>query len=139
MMTMRVGISRRVFLIGRYAIKVPRLCSQGRGLRMTGLAGRMWSFSRGVQANLSEREWSGVAGVAPVLWSFAGLVNIYPRCTPIPNIEYPREWFDSITSMPVCQDRKASNVGLLAGQRVWLDYDGSWNSCPHELSVVTPG
>jgi hypothetical protein len=28
-------------------------------------------------------------------------------------------------------DRKADNIGLLDGRVVWLDYDGSWNGCPH--------
>lgn len=26
-------------------------------------------------------------------------------------------------------DKKANNVGLLAGRLVWVDYDMSWNDC----------
>lgn len=124
----RYGICRTVYLIGPWAIKTPRLRDQkGR---------RLWSWTRGVQANLSERDWSEVEGVAPVLRTFlGGIITVYPRCQ-----EWPAELgdpaYDEIGPSWMPRDRKPANIGLLDGQPVWLDYDGSWNGCPHTLNVA---
>ena len=61
------GVTRTVLVIGRWAIKVPSLDAHERGVR-----GVLWSLTRGIQANLSECEWSGSPGTCPVLWSVAG-------------------------------------------------------------------
>lgn len=123
MIQIRRGITRTVFLIDCYAIKVPSLRSHG-----SGLAGVLWSFARGISANLSEREWSGQQGVCPVSASLAGLVNIYPRCEPVmhnpTDAEYAAIGFVGPT------DRKPGNVGLLGGRMVWIDYDQNWNDRP---------
>lgn len=123
MIEIRRGITRTVILIDCYAIKVPSLRAHGNGL-----AGVLWSFARGISANLSEREWSGQPGVCPVHVSLAGLVNIYPRCEPITrelaDDEYAAIGFIGPT------DRKPENVGLLGGHMVWLDYDMNWNDRP---------
>lgn len=116
------GITRTVFLIGRWAVKVPSLRAYDGGL-----AGVLWSFTRGVQANLSEREWSGSPGVCPVVWSLVGLVNLYPRCAPV--LVEPTDAEYTATGVLGPVDRKRQNVGWLAGRLVWIDYDMSWNDC----------
>jgi hypothetical protein len=122
------GVSRTVLLVGRWAVKIPSLRTNGQGV-----FGVAWSFSRGLQANLSERTWSGVDGVCPVLWSLAGLVNIYPRCQSVDAFDGD---YGSIGApfLPA-GDRKPQNLGLLDGRIVWIDYDGSWNGCPHARSA----
>lgn len=128
MIERRYGICRTVYLIGPWAIKTPRL-RHPRGRRM-------WSIARGVQANLSELDWTGVEGVAPVLWSFAGgLINVYPRCEPWPE-QLGEPAYDQIGAGWLPRDRKPENIGLLNGSPVWLDYDGSWNGCPHDRNVA---
>lgn len=118
----RRGITRTVGLIGRWAVKVPSLRAYGNGVR-----GVLWSVTRGIQANLSEYEWSGSPGTCPVLWSLAGLVNVYPRCELVDD-DAPIDW-DAIGFLaPV--DRKAPNVGVLDGRVVLIDYDMSWNDSP---------
>lgn len=132
-MNVRRGICRVVLLVGPYAIKAPRLL----GSPHDGLRGMVWSVSRGLQANLSEMQWTDVEGVAPVLWSLGGLVNVYPRCEEVDwdltdeeyeTLALPGHWFP--------RDRKAANIGLLNGRLVWLDYDGSWNGCPHDRNAA---
>jgi hypothetical protein len=121
----RRGICRTVWLVGPYAIKFPSLRRYNPGW----LKGLMWSVSRGIQANLAEATWSGVPGLCPVLWSFGGLVNVYPRAEPVPD-DYPVD-YDTIAPAWVPTDKKRDNLGLLNGELVWIDYDNSWNRCPH--------
>lgn len=129
MIERRYGICRTVFLVGRWAVKVPRLRGGDDGDRRLS-----WNISRAVQANLSERQWSEVEGVAPVLHSWlGGLIGVYPRCEPWTGEEDPP--YDEIGVSWLPRDRKPQNVGFLDGQVVWLDYDGSWNGCPHERNV----
>lgn len=125
MIARKQGVTRSVYLVGHWAIKVPRLCGQDRLL---------WRVSRAILANLSEAEWSDSPDVAPVrhLW-LGGLIAIYPRCEPWP--DGPEPDYDTIGAAWMPRDRKPQNVGLLNGQAVWVDYDGSWNGCPHSTNV----
>lgn len=125
-MLVRRGITRTVLLAGPWAVKVPSLRPYGQGLR-----GLLWSLSRGIQANLSEAAmcaWEETRpDLCPVRWSLAGgLINVYPRCGPL-----PLERAGEARPLPFCGDRKPENLGVLRGRVVWLDYDGSWNGCPH--------
>lgn len=138
MIERRYGICRTVFLIGPYAVKVPRwrLPRNRDGIKMTRQRERVWAWSRAVQANLSEQQWSNVTGVAPVLHSWlGGIVNVYPRCEPWPT-DGPEPDYDAIGVSWMPRDRKPENIGLLDGTPVWLDYDGSWNGCPHSRDVA---
>lgn len=131
-MKVRRGICRTVLLIGPYAIKVPRLKG---GISPTGRTW-MWTIPRALLANQSEVDWRGVEGVAPVLHSWlGGLINVYPRCEPWPE-DGPEPDYDAIGVDWMPRDRKPSNVGLLDGRPVWLDYDGSWNGCPHSRNAA---
>ncbi len=119
------GITRTVFLTRRWAIKVPSLRTHERGL-----SGLLWSLCRGILANLSEAEWSGFSDrLCPVLKSFAGVVNIYPRCEPL---DYdPSEKTYNMLSFGSPMDRKRQNVGRMSnGKLVWLDYDMNYNDPP---------
>lgn len=123
MVTVRHGVTRTVFLVGRYAIKVPTL--------RYGLDAWAW----GIVSNGSEREWHTFSGwkgkVAPVLRSWlGGLIQVYPRC----------ERFDEDTmEYPVFEDfapgdKKADNYGVLNGTVVCLDY-----AVPGERGVAVKG
>lgn len=119
----RRGITRTVLLVGRWAIKVPSLRTHGNGAR-----GLLWSVTRGISANLSEIEWSDTPAVCPVRWSLAGIVNVYPRCELVGDDE-------DIDYHAIGQlwpsDKKPENLGRLNGRLVWIDFDNSWNDCPH--------
>jgi hypothetical protein len=124
----RSGLTRTVILVGPLAIKVPTI--------RYGLP--MWC--RGLLANESEREWSSVDGVNPVLWSLRNLLNVYRRAEPVgpecvgrKHDRYDPERYDALTPgfMPA-GDRKPDNLGIVRGRVVWVDYDSSWNGprCP---------
>lgn len=113
------GITRRVWLIGPYAIKFPRI-RYG------------WNkFLRGLLSNMTEAVMSPVAdeyALAPTLFSiWGGWMNIQRRCEPLTD----EEW-DSIDrdDIPPCDvrwgdmdcDFKRDNFGTLNGRIVLLDY-----------------
>ena len=123
MVELHRGITRTVFLAGRWAVKVPSLRTYGNGVQ-----GLLWSVCRGITANLSEIEWSGTPAVCPVRWTLAGIVNVYPRCEPVdPDEEI--DYYAIGELFPT--DKKPENLGRLNGQLVWIDFDCSWNDCPH--------
>src|SRR5213075_1083184 len=103
--TVRRGISRTVLVTHRWAIKVPGLRAWGDGGR-----GRLATFSRGVLANQSERRWSGVSGLNPVVWSCGwGLVNVYRRAeVPTEDVDYDSIAVDEFVPSG---DRKPGNAG----------------------------
>lgn len=131
-MTIRRGICRTVLLVGPWAVKVPSLRANGNGAM-----GVVWSICRGILANQSERSWTGWEGLCPVRWSLAGLINIYPRCEPV--TDYDGDYAEVCTMVPTSMaDRKPENLGRLNGRLVWVDYDMSWNGCPHSRMVAEP-
>lgn len=114
----RRGVTRTVFIVGRWAIKVPALRRKG--------CPPLWNLARGISANMSERQWGNDPCVAPVLWSLGGIVNIYPRVQPA--FDATKDDISAIGFLGP-QDPNPSNVGWLNGRLVWTDYDGSWNDC----------
>lgn len=136
----RRGITRTVLLVGGWVYKFPSLRPYGRGL-----AGVMWSLSRGIQANLSEAEWSTFVEdrdkIAPVTRSWlGGMMNVYPRCEPLIVVdvsgELPSEILAQVPELTGGPhgDLKDENLGWLDGRLVWLDYDRSHNGCCHDWS-----
>lgn len=134
LITIRRGATRTVILTRRYAIKVPALRGSGRSW--------LWALTAGMQANMSEREWSDLDSVCPVTWSFAGIVNVYPRARTVAHVDpdaYPPL---TIAGAPLRVDPKPQNVGVLDGRLVWLDYDQYhgpcqtcvWRQQQHELT-----
>lgn len=83
----------------------------------------MRSIVWGIDANLSEAEWSGTPGTCPVLFTFLGLVSVYPRCEPVDEELSPAD-YDAIGLLHP-GDRKPENLGRLNGQLVWVDYSGA--------------
>lgn len=109
----RPGTTRIAFLVGPWAVKVPRLHPAGHGL--------LWGAAHGILANLSERRTSrtGARGIAPVLLSLAGIVQVYPRCVPV----WYTAWDYSVIADPhVPVDPRPHNVGMLDDELVFLDY-----------------
>lgn len=122
-MRIRHGITRTVFLVGRYAIKVPTL--------RYGLDAWAW----GIVSNNSEQEWCKYRDwkgrVAPVLHSwFGGLIQVYPRCEPfvLKTMKYPE--FPGFAP----GDKKPDNYGVLDGRVVCIDY-----AVPGERGVAVRG
>lgn len=105
------GITREVFLVGRWAVKIPKVRY---GWRL---------FLVGLLANISETEWSGFVDGAtppnPVVWSLpGGWLNVYRRASPFLGDA------DQVDVSPF-GDRKASNLGYVDGCLVVLDFDMS--------------
>lgn len=115
----RHGMSRTVLLTPRWAIKLPGFHAWGDGGR-----GRVSTFCRGVLANQSERRWSGVAGLNPVVWSCGwGMINVYRRAEiATVDVDYDSICVDEFVPPG---DRKPSNVGWVDGELVWIDFDFS--------------
>lgn len=145
MIQVRRGITRTVLLTKRWAIKLPSLRPYGNGV-----AGLLWSISRGILANQSETEWwrntqpENRIHLCPVRFSLlGGVINIYPRCEPYEATEeqelamFNRTW-RPVDDNPAPGDDKAANFGWLTehGQRrvVRIDYDMNYNGCPHDRS-----
>lgn len=116
-MEVRHGITRTVFLVGKYAIKVPII-------RVP------WAWQhrvQGLMANLVERNtyhaWKKYpfdAGceLCPVLWcSWGGFVIVMRRADDYPHISVLNEHQCSLSS-----DIKPENYGMLNGNVVCLDY-----------------
>lgn len=114
------GISRTVFLVGRYAVKVP--------------CGRYGyeKWLRGLLANRQEREWSRAKypELCPVLFADPlGLVVIMPRCEiltrELTGLEY-HAFFGPINeatrSYRVPTENKPDSFGYLNGRLVAVDY-----------------
>lgn len=108
------GISRTVFLIGRYAVKVP-----------TGRYG--WAkWLRGLVANLQEREWAGFRypELCPVLASDPlGLVVIMPRAEILARPLTPDELRGlAVRGVELPVEYKPDSFGYLNGNLVAVDY-----------------
>jgi len=110
-----LGISRTVFLVGRYAIKVP--------------CGRYgWNkWLRGLLANLQEREMSKMRDprLCPVLLSDPlGLVVVMPRVAVCQQELTGDEffWFTHRGEYVLPVENKADSFGYLNGALVAVDY-----------------
>ncbi len=106
----RSGITRIVWLIGPYAIKIPN-------------PRYGWDkFLRGLLSNMTEYRFTPLAekfNLTPVIWSlWGGWLNIQLRCEPITDEEFSRlnesDWM-------TC-DFKRENFGKLNGRILLLDY-----------------
>ena len=117
-----LGHSRTVFLVGRYAIKVPVVCYGWR------------AFLRGLLANLSEAEWARWTDAArvrlcPVVTALpGGFALVMRRARPLSEAEFGAldvEAFlcyagDPLYRLPV--EAKADSFGMLDGRVVAVDY-----------------
>lgn len=109
------GISRTVFLVGPYAIKVP--------------CGRYgWEkWLRGLLANMQERRFGrlGWEGVCPVLLADPlGLVVVMPRCRPVPGY-FTDSYYERLINRGdyrIPAENKPDSWGILNGKTVAVDY-----------------
>lgn len=127
-MEFKSGSRRWVFLIGKYAIKIPRLAS--------------WlSFISGVRENLEERYWFD-AGESPRRkeWNYKymakihwadrfGLLMIMERVIPPKSVYQLKKDFErmvienDLVGLPLIEDNKADNLGYTKdGRLVFCDY-----------------
>lgn len=120
-MKVRSGATRTVFLVWRWAIKVPVL-------------GGGWArFLQGMLANLQERYWSnqGYPQLCPVLFADPlGVVVVMPRLVTIPR-PLATEDFDVLSAITssdgfLCSlsilDNAPHNFGWLNGRIVAVDF-----------------
>jgi len=108
------GATRNVWLIGRYAIKTPRVCS--------------WSvFLNGLLANLNERLFGTMHSplAADVLYADpVGLLLIMERADTIlhersKSVQY---FFDRCMDEGLPIDRKPENIGVFGSQWKLIDF-----------------
>lgn len=62
------------------------------------------------------------------------MIMVYRRAEEVTDDEVPDQddpWWDSVAPILPFGDRKASNLGRIDGELVWVDFDSSWNGCPH--------
>ncbi len=108
------GITRDVFLIGKYAFKFPSF--------------RQWSlFLRGLCCNITEREISKFSDeFCPVLWSIpGGWLVVMPRCETLAEGDMTDEWYDAFRDRKEVHgfvERKLCSFGKLDGKIVAVDY-----------------
>lgn len=104
------GASRTVLLVGRYAVKLPRV-------------GAGWKpLLCGLLSNMAERDrwkYGRRRGLCPVLWSApAGLCVVMPRVLPA---ERAPDELAHLTG----RDHKPSSYGYHHGELVAVDYHGN--------------
>lgn len=130
---MKRGTTRLVFLIGGYAIKVPR-------------PNRWKSFLRGILANMDERLWyknspeSWRLKMCPSLSCFlGGFVLISKRAYPIDLEDYQEIDFSFYNPLPL--DRKILNFGWYENRIVLVDYADSkyfCSDCEKIFKIIQP-
>lgn len=116
----KLGTTRIVFLIGSYAIKIPRFY----GWR---------SILKGILGNLDEYKWYKHSPVewqlkmCPTLFTFAGLFNVCKRACPILIEDYQELDFTYYEPLPL--DKKLGNFGRYQNRIVLVDYADSRFFC----------
>lgn len=112
----RIGITREVILIGRYALKVPKLIY---GWRL---------FLCGLLANMQEAEFgkSGWAQLCPVVWSIpGGWLVVQRRADPMTDdvwTNFDAEAFCVTDDYILPVEFKQDSFGILDGRIVAVDY-----------------
>lgn len=130
-MDMNKGTTRVVYLIGKYAIKLPRI-------------NRWRSFLRGILANLDEKMWyhhspsDWKLKMCPTLCCLlGGVILIARRAEPITEAEYRDLDTDSFKPLPL--DIKIINFGKFQDRIVLIDYADSTyfcSDCEHIFSCL---
>ena len=104
------GATRTVLLVGRWAVKIPKIHIGGWGL--------IHNFLTGICANIREAQLSKVygEGYCPVLFAGFGMV-VMPRCAPLND----QEWAQTVPMHGV--EHKRENYGKLRDCIVATDYE----------------
>lgn len=112
----RDGVTREVFLVGRWALKIPKLTLG-------------WQkFLCGLLSNMQERDWGrcGISGLCPILFSIpGGWLVVMRRAQPLTDEEW--RLFDPKVFclgngfiLPV--EHKRDSFGTIDGATVAIDY-----------------
>ena len=109
------GHSRLVLLLGRWAIKFPRVTS--------------WSgFLRGLLGNLTERSWRYWPGVCPIVWAAPlGLMLVCQRARELTDEEWEAGVYKEVAlslGVAYIEDKRDSFGVLESGEVVVVDYGG---------------
>jgi hypothetical protein len=120
------GVSRKVFLVGPYALKLPRFGFSRRNNWQAGLMGLL--------ANMTERAWSGFdPRLCPVLFSLpGGILVVMRRARPLTEAEWASVGPDFArlghdAALPI--EVKRANLGVHDGRIVAVDYGGgTWGA-----------
>ena len=125
-MELKTGSSRKVFLIGKYTIKIPNFYSHKtflNGCRDNWSERNTYKYFKGVYASKSAHSSTGrdiTELMVPSLFcSWFGLVQIQLRVEPLTRkltVEEEEE-FEG-----VCSDIQSSNFGMLNGEILCFDY-----------------
>lgn len=127
--TTEKGCARFVILIGRYAIKLPRI--HGHNFAY----GRLDSLCKGISQNIREYVFfkAGTNHVCPIVFHIHGFLNIMLRVTELTESEYDDFEYDVLNSyVDISEDdtvwaiteHKADSWGRLGKQIVSIDYSG---------------
>lgn len=112
------GITREVFLIGKYAFKLPSVRN-------------WWLFLEGLQCNMNEKERQYCSDqFCPIVFSLpGGFLNVMKRCTPLKVYDYEemnkvfylsKETEEGNVHRYV--ENKQCSFGILNGKLVAVDY-----------------
>ena len=110
------GLTRMVFIVGPYAIKIPSFYG----------GGGWWYFLKGLLANMQEYEWSTLYNnekkLCPVLWACpGGWLSIMQRVDRVCNDDDEIK-MSFMSNYPYFKDFKSENFGILDGRLVAIDY-----------------
>jgi len=125
-MQIKKGTTRIVFLIGKYAIKFPRIHHKYPGHRYK-------MFLRGLLANIDENFWWKSTykrdKLCPVKFkSPLGFFLVMDRAIPLKESEYNKEQFEKdFFGLPL--DNKIVNFGKIDNRIVLIDYADSRYMC----------
>lgn len=125
-MKIKRGTTRFVILIGKYAIKFPRIHHKYKGHRYK-------MFLRGILANIDEKFWykSGFEKnkLAKVIFTSPfGLFLIMERAEPLSSGEYDKQQMEEqFKHLPL--DNKIQNFGKVDNRVVLIDYADSRYMC----------
>lgn len=116
-MEIKGGCTRSVLLIGKYAIKIPRL---NYGWQL---------FLKGLLANMQEVHFSTMKDerMAPVIFSIpGGFLLVMPRCKAISKYDFLKvlniSYFHGLEPFKVPVENKIDSFGWLNNKIVALDY-----------------
>lgn len=114
MIQFKSGATRCVFLVGSYALKMPRLND--------------WRLClHGLLANMQEAQFSrvGWAELCPVLWNIpGGFLVVMPRCQPLGRRMSAEEFAEFSQKKDYCVpvENKPDSFGWYRGRIVAIDY-----------------
>ena len=111
------GSSRLVFLIWKWAFKVPKIHNYNYSY------GRLYSFCIGIKNNILEYEFSKLQNpyLCPVIFHIRGLLNVMPRLKVLTDQEYSALIITDDLVIHIVE-HKSTSWGWLYNKPVAIDY-----------------